>query len=115
MALETLLHAACEPVRFLDLIESFLLFEDARGGLHVFSQSSKSYRAEGRIVNQVRALLHKGRRERFRFPLRAGGVCFTSGKTLEHDMYRFWFWAIVLMLVALPLAEALANAGSARP
>jgi type I restriction enzyme R subunit len=33
VALETLLRATCEPIRFLDLIESFLLFEDARGGL----------------------------------------------------------------------------------
>src|SRR5258708_30098743 len=31
--LETLLRAACEPARFLDLIENFLLFEEARGGL----------------------------------------------------------------------------------
>jgi type I restriction enzyme R subunit len=33
VALETMLRATCEPSRFLDLIESFLLFEDARGGL----------------------------------------------------------------------------------
>jgi type I restriction enzyme, R subunit len=33
VALETLLRAACEPTSFLDFIESFLLFEDARGGL----------------------------------------------------------------------------------
>ena len=33
VALETMLKATCEPTRFLDLIESFLLFEDARGGL----------------------------------------------------------------------------------
>ena len=33
VSLETLLRATCEPSRFLDLIENFLLFEDARGGL----------------------------------------------------------------------------------
>jgi type I restriction enzyme R subunit len=33
VGLETMLRATCEPTRFLDLIESFLLFEDARGGL----------------------------------------------------------------------------------
>ncbi|WP_316186325.1 MULTISPECIES: type I restriction endonuclease subunit R [unclassified Bradyrhizobium] len=32
VALETMLRATCEPSRFLDIIESFLLFEDARGG-----------------------------------------------------------------------------------
>lgn len=33
VAMETLLRATCEPSRFLDLIENFLLFDDARGGL----------------------------------------------------------------------------------
>lgn len=32
-SLETLLRATCEPTRFLDLIESFVLFDEARGGL----------------------------------------------------------------------------------
>ena len=33
VGLETLLRATCAPDRFLDLIENFLLFEEARGGL----------------------------------------------------------------------------------
>ena len=33
VGLETLPRATCEPARFLDLIENFLLFEDGRGGL----------------------------------------------------------------------------------
>ena len=32
-SLETMLRATCEPARFLDLIENFLLFDEARGGL----------------------------------------------------------------------------------
>jgi len=32
-SLETLLRATCEPARFLDLIENFLLFDEAKGGL----------------------------------------------------------------------------------
>ena len=32
-ALETLLRATCAPTRFLDIIENFLLFEEARGGV----------------------------------------------------------------------------------
>lgn len=32
-SLETMLRATCEPVRFLDLIENFLLFDEAKGGL----------------------------------------------------------------------------------
>lgn len=31
--LATMMRATCEPARFLDLIENFTLFEDARGGL----------------------------------------------------------------------------------
>lgn len=33
VALETMLRATCEPTRFIDLVENFLLFEDARGGV----------------------------------------------------------------------------------
>ena len=33
VSLETLLRATCEPSRFLDLIENFVLFDEARGGL----------------------------------------------------------------------------------
>lgn len=32
-SLETMLRATCAPARFLDLIENFLLFDDAKGGL----------------------------------------------------------------------------------
>jgi len=33
VALETMLRGTCEPTRFLDLVENFLLFDDAKGGL----------------------------------------------------------------------------------
>ena len=33
VGLETMLRATCEPARFLDLIENFVLFDEARGGL----------------------------------------------------------------------------------
>ena len=33
VALESMLRATCEPGRFLDLVENFLLFDDAKGGL----------------------------------------------------------------------------------
>lgn len=33
VGMETLLRGTCEPARFLDLIENFLLFDEARGGL----------------------------------------------------------------------------------
>jgi type I restriction enzyme R subunit len=33
VGLETLLRATCAPARFLDILENFILFEEARGGL----------------------------------------------------------------------------------
>lgn len=33
VALETMLRATCKPTRFIDLVENFILFEEARGGL----------------------------------------------------------------------------------
>lgn len=33
VGIETMLRATCEPSRFLDLIENFVLFDDVRGGL----------------------------------------------------------------------------------
>lgn len=33
VGLETLLRATCDPTRFLDIFENFILFEEARGGL----------------------------------------------------------------------------------
>jgi len=33
ISLDTVIRATCEPARFLDIIENFVLFEEARGGL----------------------------------------------------------------------------------
>ena len=53
VAIETLLRATCEPARFLDLIESFLLFEDARGGLRKIVAKYHQVLGVNRAINAV--------------------------------------------------------------
>lgn len=53
--LSTLLRGTCEPTRFLDLIENFLLFEDARGGLR--KVTAKYHQVLG--VNRAIEAVHK--------------------------------------------------------
>ena len=55
VGLETLLRATCEPTRFLDLVENFLLFEDARGGLR--KVTAKYHQVLG--VNRAIEAVHK--------------------------------------------------------
>jgi type I restriction enzyme R subunit len=62
VALETMLRATCEPSRFLDLIESFLLFEDARGGLRKLVAKYHQVLGVNRAIEAVREIRkNKGR------------------------------------------------------
>lgn len=56
VGLETLLRAACEPARFLDLIENFLLFEEARGGLRKVVAKYHQVLGVNRAIAAVRRL-----------------------------------------------------------
>lgn len=53
-SLETLLRATCEPARFLDLIESFVLFDEARGGLRKIVGKYHQVLGVNRAVEAVR-------------------------------------------------------------
>lgn len=53
-SLETLLRAACEPARFLDLIENFLLFDEARGGLRKIVGRYHQVLGVNRAIDAVR-------------------------------------------------------------
>lgn len=62
-SLETLLHATCEPARFLDLIENFVLFDEARDGLrkiigryHQVLGVNRAIEAVGRLGEDQRRL-----------------------------------------------------------
>ncbi|RWM77191.1 MAG: type I restriction endonuclease subunit R [Mesorhizobium sp.] len=56
VALETILRATCEPSRFLDLVENFLLFEDARGGLRKLVGKYHQVLGVNRAMEAVRQL-----------------------------------------------------------
>ena len=56
VSLETLLRSTCEPTRFLDLIENFLLFEDARGGLRKVVAKYHQVLGVNRAVDAVESL-----------------------------------------------------------
>lgn len=54
LGLETLLRATCEPARFLDLIENFVLFDDARGGLRKVIAKYHQVLGVNRAIEAVR-------------------------------------------------------------
>lgn len=53
VALETILRATCAPRRFIDLIENFLLFEDARGGLRKITAKYHQVLGVNRAIKAV--------------------------------------------------------------
>ena len=56
IALETMLRATCAPARFLDLIENFLIFEDARGGLRKVTGKYHQVLGVNRAIDAVQKL-----------------------------------------------------------
>lgn len=54
VALETMLRATCEPTRFLDLVENFILFEEARGGLRKIVAKYHQVLGVNRAIEAVR-------------------------------------------------------------
>lgn len=56
IGLETLLRATCEPARFLDLIENFLIFDDARGGLRKVTAKYHQVLGVNRAIEAVQKL-----------------------------------------------------------
>lgn len=56
VALDTLLRGICEPTRFLDLVENFLLFEDARGGLRKVAAKYHQVLGVNRAIEAVQRL-----------------------------------------------------------
>lgn len=56
VALETMLRATCEPGRFLDLVESFLLFEEGREGLRKLVAKYHQVLGVNRAIEAVRQI-----------------------------------------------------------
>lgn len=55
-SLETMLRATCDPARFLDLIESFLLFEEVPGGLRKIVAKYHQVLGVNRAIEALRAV-----------------------------------------------------------
>jgi type I restriction enzyme R subunit len=53
VALEQMIRATCHPERFLDIIENFVLFEEARGGLRKVLAKYHQYLGVNRAVDAV--------------------------------------------------------------
>lgn len=56
VALETILRATCEPSRFLDLVENFLLFDEAKGGLRKVVGKYHQVLGVNRAIEAVREI-----------------------------------------------------------
>lgn len=56
VALETMLRATCEPSRFLDLVENFLLFDDAKGGLRKVAAKYHQVLGVNRAIEAVKEI-----------------------------------------------------------
>lgn len=80
-SLETLLRATCEPARFLDLIENFVLFDEARGGLR------KVVGKYHQVLGVNRAIDAVGRIERNQGRLGVFWHTQGSGKSLSMVMF----------------------------
>ncbi len=54
VSLETMLRGICEPARFLDLVENFILFQESKGGLIKLAAKNHQYLG---VNNAIQALI----------------------------------------------------------
>jgi SWI2/SNF2 ATPase len=82
------LRAACEPTRFLDLIENFLLFEDARGGLRKLLAKYHQVLGVNRAIEAVKQIVENKSRLGVFWHTQGAGKSFSmvmfTEKVLRH-------------------------------
>jgi len=62
ISLETVLRGTCEPIRFLDILENFLLFMEVRGGIVKVVPKNHQYLGVGNAMDALREIRsRKGR------------------------------------------------------
>ena len=110
VALETMLRATCEPSHFLDLIESFLLFEDARGGLRkVLAKYHQVLGVNSAIEAVKKITANKGRLGVF-WHTQGSGKSLSMAMFTEKVLRRLGGnWTFVLITDRQELDEQLAN------
>ncbi len=98
VALETVLRATCEPSRFLDLVENFLLFEDARGGLRKLVGKYHQVLGVNRAMEAVRQLEENRGRLGVFWHTQGSGKSFSMAMFAEKVLRRLggnWTFVIV--------------------
>jgi type I restriction enzyme R subunit len=110
VALETMLRATCEPTRFLDLIENFLLFEDARGGLRKVVAKYHQVLGVNRAIEAVKQITaNKGRLGVF-WHTQGSGKSLSMAMFTEKVLRRLGGnWTFVLVTDRQELDEQLAG------
>jgi type I restriction enzyme, R subunit len=110
VALETILRATCEPSRFLDLIESFLMFEEARGGLRKVLAKYHQVLGVNRAIEAVEQIgENKGRLGVF-WHTQGSGKSLSMIMFAEKVLRRLGGnWTFVLITDRQELDEQLAN------
>jgi type I restriction enzyme R subunit len=110
VALATMLRATCEPARFLDLIENFVLFEDARGGLRKVLAKYHQVLGVNRAIEAVKQITaNKGRLGVF-WHTQGSGKSLSMAMFTEKVLRRLGGnWTFVLVTDRQELDEQLAG------
>ena len=90
ISLDTVLRGVCEPSRFLDIVENFTLFVQARGGLKKLVAKNHQYLGVNNafdVVKNAALSLSKGERPKGNTPL--GVFWHTQGSGKSYSMIMF--------------------------
>jgi len=110
VALETLLRATCEPTRFLDLIESFVLFEDARGGLRKIMAKYHQVLGVNRAIEAVKQISENHGRLGVFWHTQGSGKSFSMAMFAEKVLRRLGGnWTFVIITDRQELDEQIAG------
>jgi type I restriction enzyme R subunit len=110
VAIETIVRATCEPVRFLDLIESFLLFEDARGGLRKLVAKYHQVLGVNRAIAAVEQIAENRGRLGVFWHTQGSGKSFSMAMFAEKVLRRMGGnWTFVIITDRQELDEQIAK------
>jgi type I restriction enzyme R subunit len=110
VALETMLRATCEPARFLDLVESFLLFEEAQGGLRKVVGKYHQVLGVNRAIEAVKELEENRGRLGVFWHTQGSGKSFSMVMFAQKVLRRLGGnWSFVIITDRLELDEQIAR------
>ena len=117
VGLETMLRATCEPSRFLDLIESFLLFEEGRDGLRKLTAKYHQVLGVNRAIEAVQKIADNQGRLGVFWHTQGSGKSFSMVMFCEKVLRRLggnWTFVIVTDRQELDdqIAQSFASVGA---